>query len=139
MTRREIRDNAFILVFENLLRDDPINRLYEEAEESDKVTVNDEVKKLVDGVVEHAEELDEKISAFSKTRSISRISKINVAVLRIAVYEILYDDMTPTNAAISEAVLLSEKYAYKEDTSFVNGVLSSFAKSLSNEEAPANV
>lgn len=47
--------------------------------------------------------------------------------------------MTPTNAAISEAVLLSEKYAYKEDTSFVNGVLSSFAKSLSNEETPANV
>ena len=139
MTRREIRDNAFILVFENLLRDDPINTLYEEAEESDKVTVNDEIKKLVDGVVEHAEELDEKISAFSKTRSISRISKINVAVLRIAVYEILYDDMTPTNAAISEAVLLSEKYAYKEDTSFVNGVLSSFAKSLSNEETPANV
>ena len=139
MTRREIRDNAFILVFENLLRDDPINTLYEEAEESDKVTVNDEVKKLVDGVVEHAEELDEKISAFSKTRSISRISKINVAVLRIAVYEILYDDMTPTNAAISEAVLLSEKYAYKEDTSFVNGVLSSFAKSLSNEETHANV
>ena len=139
MTRREIRDNAFILVFENLMRDDPINTLYEEAEESDKVTVNDEVKKLVDGVVEHAEELDEKISAFSKTRSISRISKINVAVLRIAVYEILYDDMTPTNAAISEAVLLSEKYAYKEDTSFVNGVLSSFAKSLSNEETPANV
>lgn len=139
MTRREIRDNAFILVFENLLRDDPINTLYEEAEESDKVTVNDGVKKLVDGVVEHAEELDEKISAFSKTRSISRISKINVAVLRIAVYEILYDDMTPTNAAISEAVLLSEKYAYKEDTSFVNGVLSSFAKSLSNEETPANV
>ena len=139
MTRREIRDNAFILVFENLLRDDPINTLYEEAEESDKVTVNDEVKKLVDGVVEHAEELDEKISAFSKTRSISRISKINVAVLRIAVYEILYDDMTPTNAAISEAVLLSEKYAYKEDTSFVNGVLSSFAKSLLNEETPANV
>ena len=139
MTRREIRDNAFILVFENLLRDDTINTLYEEAEESDKVTVNDEVKKLVDGVVEHAEELDEKISAFSKTRSISRISKINVAVLRIAVYEILYDDMTPTNAAISEAVLLSEKYAYKEDTSFVNGVLSSFAKSLSNEETPANV
>lgn len=139
MTRREIRDNAFILVFENLLRDDPINTLYEEAEESDKVTVNDEVKKLVDGVVEHAEELDKKISAFSKTRSISRISKINVAVLRIAVYEILYDDMTPTNAAISEAVLLSEKYAYKEDTSFVNGVLSSFAKSLSNEETPANV
>ena len=139
MTRREIRDNAFILVFENLLRDDPINTLYEEAEESDKVTVNDEVKKLVDGVIEHAEELDEKISAFSKTRSISRISKINVAVLRIAVYEILYDDMTPTNAAISEAVLLSEKYAYKEDTSFVNGVLSSFAKSLSNEETPANV
>lgn len=138
MTRREIRDCAFILLFEKLLRDDPIEELYELADETDDVTVNDEVKKLVEGVLEKADELDEKISKFSTTRSIARIPKINLAVLRIAVYEILYDDMTPVNAAINEAVLLSQAYSYKEDTSFVNGVLSSFAKSLT-QETTANV
>ena len=47
MTRREIRDSAFKLVFEQLLRDDDINELYEIAEEIDEITVNDEVKQLV--------------------------------------------------------------------------------------------
>ncbi|MGN1481667.1 transcription antitermination factor NusB [Porcipelethomonas sp.] len=138
MTRREIRDNAFKLIFEYLLRDDPVEVLYEEAKETDEISVNDEVKKLVEGVIEKSGEIDEKIGSFSKTRGIARISRINVAILRIAIYEILYDDLTPVNAAISEAVLLSQKYSYKEDTSFVNGVLSSLAKSLPMEETTAN-
>ncbi|MGN0620696.1 MAG: transcription antitermination factor NusB [Porcipelethomonas sp.] len=131
MTRREIRDSAFKLIYEKLLRDDTIEELYETAEEIDEIILDDKVKEIVEGVFSHAQELDEIISGFSKTRGISRIAKINLAVLRIAVYEIMYDEKTPVNAAINEAVLLSETYSYKEDTSFVNGVLSSFAKSLS--------
>ena len=46
----------------------------------------------------------------------------------------MYDDKTPVNAAISEAVLLAQTYSYKEDVSFVNGVLSSFAKNLDLEK-----
>ena len=58
MSRREIRDSAFKLVFEQLLRDDDIQELYEIADEIDEITVNDEVKALVGGTLEHAEELD---------------------------------------------------------------------------------
>ena len=134
MTRRQVRDYAFKLIFEKLLRDDDIQELYEIASEIDEIMVSDDVKVLVEGVLEKAEELDEKISSLSTTRAISRISKINIAILRIAIYEILYDDKTPTNVAISEAVLLSEAYSYKEDTRFVNGLLSSFAKSLDKEQ-----
>ncbi len=86
------------------------------------------MKILVESVLEKAEELDGKISNYSTTRSLTRIPKINLAILRIAFYEILYDDLTPVNAAINEAVLLSQAYSYKEDTAFINGVLSSFAK-----------
>ena len=110
MTRREIRDSAFKLVFEQLLRDDDINELYEIAEEIDEITVNDEVKKIVEGTLAHAEELDGIISKYSKSRSVSRISKLNLAILRIAMYESLYDDNTPMNAAISEAIKLSMMY-----------------------------
>ena len=107
MTRREIRDSAFKLVFEQLLRDDDIQELYEIAEEIDEITVNDEVKKIVEGTISHAEELDGIISGYSKSRSISRISKLNLAILRIALYESIYGDNTPMNAAISEAIKLS--------------------------------
>ena len=69
MTRREIRDSAFKLVFEQLLRDDDINELYEIAEEIEEITVNDEVKKIVEGTLTHADELDSIIAKYSKSRS----------------------------------------------------------------------
>ena len=133
MTRREIRDSAFKLVFEQLLRSDDIQELYVIAEEIDEITVNDEVKKLVDGTLAHKDELDNIISGYSKSRSISRISKINLAILRIALYESIYDDNTPMNAAISEAIKLSMTYTYQEDTSFINGVLGAFSRDRSGE------
>lgn len=134
MTRREIRDCAFKLLFEKLLRDDPIEDLYEIAEEIEGFTVNEDVKKLVEGVLENSTMLDKKIASFSSTRSISRIPKVNLAILRIAFYEILNDEKTPVNAAISEAVLLSEAYSYKEDTSFINGILGAFADTMPREK-----
>lgn len=133
MTRREIRDSAFKLVFEQLLRDDDVQELYDIAEEIEEITVNDEVKKIVEGTISHAEELDKIISGYSKSRSISRISKLNIAILRIALYESIYDDNTPMNAAISEAIKLSMVYTYQEDTSFINGVLGAFSRDRRKE------
>ena len=95
----------------------------------------DKVKEIVNGVLEHKEEIDNIISLYSTKRTISRIPKVSLAILRIAVYEALYDELTPVNAAISEAVLLSQAFSYKEDTGFVNGVLSSFAKNISEEKS----
>lgn len=133
MTRREIRDSAFKLIFETLLRDDSIEELYETAEEVDEIIVNDSVRELVDGVISHADELDAVISKYSKTRAISRISRLNIAILRLALYEAIYDEKTPVNAAISEAIILSKAYTFKEDTSFINGVLGAFSRELEGE------
>jgi len=138
MSRRDIRDSAFKLVFEQLLRDDDINELYDIAEEIDEITINDEVKKIVEGTIAHAEELDGIIAGYSKSRAVSRISKLNLAILRIALYESIYDDNTPMNAAISEAINLSMTYTYQEDTSFINGVLGAFSRDRQkNGEADA--
>lgn len=135
MTRREIRDSAFKLVFEQLLRDDDIQELYDIADEIDEITVNDEVKKIVEGTIAHADELDKIISGYSRSRAISRISKLNLAILRIALYESIYDDNTPMNAAISEAIKLSMTYTYQEDTSFINGVLGAFSRDRQKSES----
>ena len=134
MTRREVRDCAFKLIFEKLLRDDPIEELYAIADEVDEITVNDQVRELVEGTLDKTEELDLIISEYSSKRELSRIAKINIAVLRIALYEILYDEKTPMNAAINEAVQLSQTYAQQEDVSFVNGVLGAYARAHSSEE-----
>ncbi|MBO7394749.1 MAG: transcription antitermination factor NusB [Ruminococcus sp.] len=134
MSRRDVRDSAFKLVFEQLLRDDDIQELYEIAEEIDEITVNDEVKQLVDGTLVHAEELDGIIENYSKSRKLSRISKLNHAILRIALYECLYDENTPMSAAISEAVKLAMTYTYKEDASFINGVLGAFSRDRGEAE-----
>ena len=129
MTRREIRDSAMNLLFETTLRDDPVETLYEIAEEIDEIIVNDDVRTLVDGTLAHQEEIDALIQQYSPKRSISRIAKLSLSIMRLAVYEILYDDLTPTNAAISEALLLAETYSNNtEDIRFSNGLLGAYAR-----------
>ncbi|WP_044974434.1 transcription antitermination factor NusB [Ruminococcus sp. HUN007] len=133
LTRRDIRDSAFKIIYESLLRDDPVDELFEMAEDIDEITVNDDVRQMVTDVLAKSEELDAMIAQYSKKRVFARIAKINVAILRIAFYEILYNDRIPTNSAVSEAVLLAQNYSYKEDVSFVNGILGAYTRSLEGE------
>ena len=113
MTRTEIRDSAFKIIFEKLLRDDELEELYDIAKEMDEIIVNDKVKELVEGTLAHSDEFDEIINRFSIKRDVSRIAKVNIAILKLALYEMIYDDKTPVNAAISEAIHLSETYSQR--------------------------
>ncbi len=128
MSRHEVRDSAFKLLFEQSLRDDNIEELYEIAEEIEEINVNDDVRLLVDGTLAHKDEIDSIIENYSKSRKIARISKLNLSILRLAIFECLYDEKTPMNAAISEAVKLAGTYTYKEDASFINGLLGAFSR-----------
>ncbi len=130
-TRHEIRETAFIICFEQLFSGDgELNELFEIAENDAGLPVNKDVKELVCGVVEKREELDKIIAGYSDKRTVGRIPKLNLAILRIAIYESLYSDGVPVNVAISEAVNLAKAYAYDADVSFINGVLGSFSRSL---------
>lgn len=129
MTRREIRETAFIILFEKSMRDDTVQELYDLAVETG-LEINDKIKEMVEGVLEHEDELCGIIAKYSAKRTLDRIPRTSLSILKIAVFESLYDELTPVNAAINEAVLLSQAYSYKEDTSFINGVLSSFAKDI---------
>ncbi len=137
MTKHQCRENAYLLLFEASLRDDTPEELYAIAEEVEEITVDDQVKQLVEGVLDHAEELDAIIASYSKKRAISRIAKINLILLRMAIYEILYIPQTPVNVAVSEVINISQKYTYQEDTSFINGVLGAYTRSLPKREDAA--
>lgn len=78
-------------------------------------------------VLDKLDEIDEKIKKTSKGWSIDRIGKVELAILRLAVYEIEYDDDVPTGVAINEAVELAKTFGQKDSYSFVNGVLAKFA------------
>ena len=75
------------------------------------------------------EELDNIISEYSKQRSLNRVPAVNRSILRLALYELKNLPQTPVNVVISEAVHLSQAYAYAEDTAFINGVLGAYARS----------
>ena len=128
-SRRQVREAAFLLSFEKMFRDDPLDVIFEAAKEVDDFEFDDEAKELVRTICEKSDELDGIISEFSDKRAVSRIPKVNLAILRIAIYEAIYDDRVPVNVAISEAVRLTQLYALNSDISFVNGVLGSFSKS----------
>ena len=130
MTKREIRETAFVLLFEKSFRDDPIETLYEVAEEVGELSITDKVRALTEGVLAEEAALDELIASYSTKRAFSRIARVNVILLRIAMYELRHRPDTPVNVVISEAVALSQIYAAQEDTAFINGVLASYIKTL---------
>ena len=130
MNRYKQREQALLLTFESQFRDvsaEEICTLFEESVEE----LGTYSKTLFNGVYDNKNELDAKIEAFARGWRLSRIPKINIAILRIALYEIQYVDDVPASVAVNEAVELAKKYSGSDDASFINGILGSFVRSLS--------
>ena len=85
---------------------------------------------VVAGVANREEELNAQIRKYSIGWDIARISKLARCILQLAIYEILYVEDVPTGVAVSEAVRIAKKYDGDDTGSFVNGILGSFARSL---------
>ncbi len=133
MTRHEVREQAFILIFESLFRDDTPDEIIEVAKENEEFMINDDVISMFKGTIENFSEIKEKISKYSEKRQYERIPKVNIAILSLAIYEAMYTEM-PINAAISEAVIIAKDYTYDSDVSFVNGILGAFSRDPENNK-----
>ena len=132
MTRREAREQAFLLIFEQSFHERPFAELIEDAKTARDFVDDDFTNKLTEGVVEKLDELDDFIERHSIGWRKNRISKISLALLRMACYEMLYFDDVPVSVSINEAIELSKKYAGEEDAAFVNGILGGIDKELAN-------
>ena len=128
MKRHQMRENAFILVFEKIFNDDDVSEVIAAAEECGEFEVNSDVIARFTGVQQHISELDRLISEHLTKWNITRLSKVILAILRLAVYEIVYVERVEAPIAINEAVELAKEYATQEDAAFVNGVLGSFVR-----------
>jgi len=92
------------------------------------------IERVVRGVAEKRQELEELISRYSIGWNLNRISRLARAIMELAMYEALYVEDVPMNVALHEAVLLAQKYEEPETVSFVNGVLGSFARARESAE-----
>ena len=88
------------------------------------------IDSVVAGVANREEDLNQQIQKFSIGWDVSRISKLARCILQLAIYEILYVEDVPTGVAVSEAVRIAKKYDGDDTGAFVNGILGSFARSL---------
>lgn len=128
MTRKEAREEAFILIFEKIFNDAEPAEILEIAAEVRDLVPDDYINQVFLGVYDKKEELDALIEEKAIGWKIGRISKTSLAILRLAIFEIKYIDSIPESVSINEAVELCKKYATKEDASFVNGILASVVK-----------
>ena len=85
-------------------------------------------REIVDGVIDNRDEIDEQITTFAKDWSLARMPAVDRALLRMAVWEILYNDEVPTAVAIDEAVDLAKEFSTDDSGAFVHGVLARIAR-----------
>lgn len=128
MKRSEMREQAFFLTFESLFNlNDNMDELIEMY--SDNVEeVCDYAKDVFSGITSKKDEFDLLINTYSKAWKVSRLPKVTLAILYVALYEMKYVENVPVNVAINEAVEISKKYAGKDDPSFINGILGSVSR-----------
>ncbi|WP_308567561.1 transcription antitermination factor NusB [uncultured Eubacterium sp.] len=124
MKRSQEREQAFCLVFQSMFNSDSSLEIYEE----NIASVGEYARSVADGVSLKTDDLDNLIEKYSKCWKVKRLPKVNLAILRLAVYEILYVDEVPASVAINEAVELAKKYSGESDYSFINGVLGALVK-----------
>ena len=136
MKRRESREQAFILLFEQSLNHDTMEQIMEAAAlcGEEGYTLSAFAKRVALCAEAHGEELDRHIREHIRGWRMERLSKVALAVLRLAICEMLYEEDIPVSVSINEAVELAKTYGGKEDAPFVNGVLGSVADALEKEK-----
>lgn len=139
MKRTEIRELAFQLIYSIEVQKDMQEEqleLFFKQQKIEKKEQIDYINTIFKGIKENKEEINNLISSNLKEKwTINRISKIDLAILEVAIYELIYSKL-PYKVAINEAVELAKKYGEDSSKSFVNGVLASIVKDkkLNNEE-----
>ena len=138
MTRRQSREQAFAILFEKSFHPETELEDIIELNIEHELMENDEfATRLAKTAWDKLFEIDELIEKNSIGWRISRISKVSLAILRLAICEILYINEVPVSVSINEAVELCKKYAAVEDAPFVNGILGSIARSVKDVDLDA--
>ena len=143
MTRRELREHCFKMLFGTAFypieeADDQISHYFEAPDEDEQqedgsyrvihsaafdIYDSDYVRGKVEKIIKKIPELDERINGVAEGWKTKRMGRVELAILRLALYEISFDDDIPEKVAINEAVELARKFGGDDSPAFVNGIL----------------
>ena len=135
MKRSAAREEAFKLLYSLEIQKENLEEqleMYFENEEIIEQEIKDYISSVVKGIENNISDIQNKISEnLKKDWKIERISKINLVLLKLAIYEIIYTE-TPYKVAINEAIEIAKKYGDDNSPNFVNGILASVVKESEN-------
>ena len=138
MNRTEAREWVVKILYQYDVSKLPIEKIFEHFyEENDPGVQKDYIEETVRGAISHLEEIDREIEKYSKDWPLYRMPKIDLAILRCSIYEMLYGNI-PVSISINEAVEIAKKYSTDDSPSFINGLLGAFVREKGLEEGDAN-
>lgn len=131
MSRKKARDNAFKCVYQlEFYENNDISKIlhycYEENENSNEEILY--IEHVLNGVCDKIDKIDNLILSNLKNWTLDRIARIDLAILRLAIYEIMYMQDIPEKVSVNEAVELAKEYGNSDSKSFVNGILAKILK-----------
>jgi len=123
-TRSELREKAMVILYQvDIMSSNNIEFSVEELIDENLEIDNEFVRDIVYGVITHKKEIDDMANKYMKNWTIDRIDKTGAQILRIGIYEILYEDDTPNIVAVNEAIELAKKYSDDKVRKMINAVL----------------
>ncbi len=127
MSRRTAREHIFKMIFQTEFHKeeeiDEAIEIYRESIENINKSDMSFIKSEIKGIIENKNVVDDTINKYAEGWEISRIAKVDLAILRIAIYEIIYVNDIPNKVAANEAVELAKVFSSDKSPSFINGVL----------------
>ena len=135
MNRRKSREIAMKLLFEMSINKENYEDIIENFKEHTDVDLQEidmsYITKVLAGIHENGKEIDKNIEKHLIKWKLNRLSKMNLAILRISTYEILFEDDIPDKVSVNEGIELAKKYGEDSSPAFINGIL---AKMIKNDE-----
>jgi len=130
--RRSARELALRLLFEVDVGKAPLEQVWEVSVERERYDAStmEFARRLLEGTIAHCREIDKLISQYAKEWSLERMANVDRNILRLATFEILYEQDIPVSVSVDEAVELAKKYSTAESGKFVNGILGGMLRHL---------
>lgn len=126
MSRRTARKHIFNMIFQIEFHNNDIDSVIEDYLDTIQNESSNDIlfiKKEIHGVVQNKQEIDEIISNSAVGWSVERIAKVDIAIMRLAVYELIYAEDVPESVSINEALELAKEFSSDKAPSFINGIL----------------
>lgn len=136
MNRKKTREATLKLLYETIVHKYQYEEVlsnfkehyFEENPDEEKEIDLNYIERIIKGIIDNNSLIEDKIKNNLVKRTINRISTINLAILKLAIYEILFEEDIPTNVSINEAIELSKIYSDDKSPNFINGILDSIIK-----------